>query len=68
MNNKLEVILLVHYWYHPYNAQGGKKGQCFRVPIKQYLQMLPQWGRLGATSVTPFLLLPNHPEGYILLC
>ena len=36
--------------------------------IKQYLQMLPQWGRLGATSVTPFLLLPNHPEGYILLC
>ena len=34
-----------------------------RVPIKQYLQKLPQWGRFGVTSVTPFLLLPVHPEG-----
>ena len=32
--------------------------------IKQYLQKLPQWGRFGVTSVTPFLLLPVHPEGY----
>ena len=31
--------------------------------IKQYLQKLPQWGRFGVTSVTPFLLLPVHPEG-----
>jgi len=35
-----------------------------RVPIKQYLQKFPQWGRFGVTSVTPFLLLPVHPEGY----
>ena len=35
-----------------------------RVPIKQYLQKLPKWGRFGVTSVTPFLLLPVHPEGY----
>ena len=35
-----------------------------RVPIKQYLQKLPKWGRFGVTSVTPFLLLPAHPEGY----
>lgn len=34
-----------------------------RVPIKQYLQKLPKWGRFGVTSVTPFLLLPVHPEG-----
>ena len=31
--------------------------------IKQYLQKLPQRGRFGVTSVTPFLLLPVHPEG-----
>ena len=37
---------------------------CSRVPIKQYLQKLPKWGRFGVTSVTPFLLLPAHPEGY----
>ena len=37
---------------------------CSRVPIKQYLQKLPKWGRFGVTSVTPFLLLPVHPEGY----
>lgn len=36
---------------------------CSRVPIKQYLQKLPKWGRFGVTSVTPFLLLPVHPEG-----
>ena len=35
-----------------------------RVPIKQYLQKFPQWGRFGVTPVTPFLLLPVHPEGY----
>ena len=34
-----------------------------RVPIKQYLQKFPKWGRFGATSVMPFLLLPVHPEG-----
>ena len=34
-----------------------------RVPIKQYLQKLPKWGRFGVTSVTPFLLLSVHPEG-----
>ena len=34
-----------------------------RVPIKQHLQKFPQWGRFGVTSVTPFLLLPVHPEG-----
>ena len=34
-----------------------------RVPIKQYLQKLPKWGRKGVTLVTPFLLLPVHPEG-----
>ena len=34
-----------------------------RVPIKQYLQKFPKWGRFGVTSVTPFLLLSVHPEG-----
>ena len=34
-----------------------------RFPIKQYLQKFPKWGRFGVTSVTPFLLLPVHPEG-----
>ena len=34
-----------------------------RVSIKQYLQKFPKWGRFGVTSVTPFLLLPVHPEG-----
>ena len=34
-----------------------------RVPIKQYLQKFPKWGRFGVTSVTPFLLRPVHPEG-----
>ena len=34
-----------------------------RVPIKQYLQKFPKWGRFGVTSVTLFLLLPVHPEG-----
>ena len=34
-----------------------------RVPIKQYLQKFPQWGRFSVTSVMPFLLLPVHPEG-----
>ena len=40
--------------------QGASGG---RVPIKQYLQKFPKWGRFGVTSVTPFLLLPVHPEG-----
>ena len=40
-----------------------RSGSCSRVPIKQYLQKLPKWGRFGVTSVTPFLLLPVHPEG-----
>ena len=40
-----------------------KKSKRSRVPIKQYLQKLPKWGRFGVTSVTPFLLLPVHPEG-----
>ena len=34
-----------------------------RVPIKQYLQKFPKWGRFSVTSVTLFLLLPVHPEG-----
>ena len=34
-----------------------------RVPIKQYLQKFPKWGRFGVTSVTPFLLRPVHPKG-----
>ena len=34
-----------------------------RVPIKQYLQKFPKWGRFGVTSVTPFPLLSVHPEG-----
>ena len=44
-----------------FHAEGGAQS---RVPIKQYLQKFPQWGRFGVTSVTPFLLLPVHPEGY----
>ena len=43
---------------------GFLQGASFsRVPIKQYLQKFPKWGRFGVTSVTPFLLLPVHPEG-----
>ena len=34
-----------------------------RVPIKQYLQKFPKWGRFGVTSVTPFPLLSIKPEG-----
>ena len=48
-------------------AHHGKKEKqevpASRVPIKQYLQKFPKWGRFGVTSVTPFLLLPAHPEG-----
>ena len=48
-------------------AHHGKKEKqevpASRVPIKQYLQKFPKWGRFGVTSVTPFLLLPVHPEG-----
>ena len=50
--------------YH-HGIKGMKWGvRRSRVPIKQYLQKFPQWGRFGVTSVTPFLLLPVHPEGY----
>ena len=43
---------------------GNREARLSRVPIKQYLQKFPKWGRFGVTSVTPFLLLPVHPEGY----
>ena len=55
----VHIAIVCGFW------QGASES---RVPIKQYLQKLPKWGRFGVTSVTPFLLLPNHPEGYILLC
>ena len=49
---------------HRLASAGKQKGVSkSRVPIKQYLQKFPQWGRFGVTSVTPFLLLPVHPEG-----
>ena len=51
----VHIILVCGFWQ-------GTSGS--RVPIKQYLQKFPQWGRFGVTSVTPFLLLPVHPEGY----
>ena len=50
----VHIILVCGFWQ-------GTSGS--RVPIKQYLQKFPQWGRFGVTSVTPFLLLPVHPEG-----
>ena len=50
----VHIILVCGFWQ-------GTSGS--RVPIKQYLQKLPKWGRFGVTSVTPFLLLPVHPEG-----
>ena len=50
----VHIILVCGFW------QGTSES---RVPIKQYLQKLPKWGRFGVTSVTPFLLLPVHPEG-----
>ena len=46
--------------YRVWIFQGASES---RVPIKQYLQKFPKWGRFGVTSVTPFLLLPVHPEG-----
>ena len=51
----VHIILVCGFWQ-------GTSGS--RVPIKQYLQKFPKWGRFGVTSVTPFLLLPVHPEGY----
>ena len=53
------------YYRIPYHGS-SKKGYSYKCRgfIKQYLQKLPQWGRFGVTSVTPFLLLPVHPEGY----
>ena len=50
----VHIILVCGFWQ-------GTSGS--RVPIKQYLQKFPKWGRFGVTSVTPFLLLPVHPEG-----
>ena len=50
----VHIILVCGFW------QGTSES---RVPIKQYLQKFPKWGRFGVTSVTPFLLLPVHPEG-----
>ena len=50
----VHIVIVCGFW------QGASFS---RVPIKQYLQKLPQWGRFGVTSVTPFLLLPVHPEG-----
>ena len=50
----VRIILVCGFWQ-------GTSGS--RVPIKQYLQKFPKWGRFGVTSVTPFLLLPVHPEG-----
>ena len=50
----VHIILVCGFW------QGTSES---RVPIKQYLQKFPQWGRFGVTPVTPFLLLPVHPEG-----
>ena len=51
----VHIAIVCGFW------QGASES---RVPIKQYLQKFPQWGRFGVTSVTPFLLLPVHPEGY----
>ncbi len=50
----VHIILVCGFW------QGASES---RAPIKQYLQKFPKWGRFGVTSVTPFLLLPVHPEG-----
>ena len=50
----VHIVIVCGFW------QGASES---RVPIKQYLQKLPKWGRFGVTSVTPFLLLPVHPEG-----
>ena len=50
----VHIAVVCSFW------QGASES---RVPIKQYLQKFPQWGRFGVTSVTPFLLLPVHPEG-----
>ena len=50
----VHIAIVCGFW------QGASES---RVPIKQYLQKLPKWGRFGVTSVTPFLLLPVHPEG-----
>ena len=52
-----------HPAYGQRKCQKKKGVQESRVPIKQYLQKFPKWGRFGVTSVTPFLLLPVHPEG-----
>ena len=50
----VHIVIVCGFWQ-------GASGS--RVPIKQYLQKFPKWGRFGVTSVTPFLLLPVHPEG-----
>ena len=48
---------------HPTMMKQKQGASTSRVPIKQYLQKFPKWGRFGVTSVMPFLLLPVHPEG-----
>ena len=50
----VHIVLVCGFWQ-------GASGS--RVPIKQYLQKFPKWGRFGVTSVTPFLLRPVHPKG-----
>ena len=62
-----DVMLLLKLIFHRQDTQDILKKllerEKSRVPIKQYLQKFPKWGRFGVTSVTPFLLLPVHPEG-----
>ena len=50
----VHIVIVCGFWQ-------GASGS--RVPIKQYLQKFPKWGRFGVTSVTPFLLRPVHPKG-----
>lgn len=62
---KLGKLVSVNHFKFLGWIEGEKKKEWLesRVPIKQYLQKFPKWGRFGVTSVTPFLLLPVHPEG-----
>ena len=64
------IIVNLHNWNgencispQAYSLAEKMRVRLSRVPIKQYLQKFPKWGRFGVTSVTPFLLLPVHPEG-----
>ena len=47
----VHIVIVCGFWQ-------GASGS--RVPIKQYLQKFPKWGRFGVTSVTPFLLLQTY--------